>query len=263
VRTSIINSWQRLKRGALELLFPGACVSCDVELAPEDAPFSGVPLCRDCYEQIEVFSGPMCVRCGAPLPTVRSGDEEFPVRPQNRPGCFRCWGRKIWFDETVAIGNYDGVVRDILLRMKESEGDHLSLAMARLLWELRGDRLSALDVDVVAPIPLHWRRRLVHRTNSASLIAEVIAGHLHVPLANGLLRRRRHTRRQFDLSPNAKWENVRRAFAMRGGYHLNEAHVLVVDDILTTGATCSEAARALRDAGARRVSVAVVARAMG
>jgi predicted amidophosphoribosyltransferase len=72
----------------------------------------------------------------------------------------------------------------------------------------------------------------------------------------------RSTRKQFDLSPTARWENVRRAFAVRSGYHLKDAHVLLCDDILTTGATCSEAARALREAGASRVSVVVVARTL-
>jgi predicted amidophosphoribosyltransferase len=65
------------------------------------------------------------------------------------------------------------------------------------------------------------------------------------------------------LTPPQRWENVRRAFSVRGGYHLKEAHVLLVDDILTTGATCSEAARTLRKAGASRVTVVVAARAIG
>ena len=94
------------------------------------------------------------------------------------------------------------------------------------------------------------------------MLAEVLAGRLRLPLATGLLRRRRHTRRQFDLTPHQRWDNVRHAFSVRGGYHLNKARVLLVDDILTTGATCSEAARALREAGARKIIVAVAARAI-
>jgi len=84
-----------------------------------------------------------------------------------------------------------------------------------------------------------------------------------VPHAESLLRRTRSTLRQFDLTPPKRWENVRKAFAVRAGYHLRDAHVLLVDDILTTGATRSEAARVLQAAGATRVTVAVVARAFG
>ncbi len=146
--------------------------------------------------------------------------------------------------------------------MKRAEGDPLSLAVAELIWKLRGERLSTMRVDVVAPIPLHWRRRLAHRTNSAALIAEILAHRLNRPLAEGLLLRRRHTVPQFSLTPPQRWDNVRRAFSIRGGYHLNNAHVLLVDDILTTGATCCDAARALRTAGAARVTVVVAARAV-
>jgi predicted amidophosphoribosyltransferase len=168
----------------------------------------------------------------------------------------------LWFDETLAAGLYDGRLRELVLRMKQAQGDPLSLAVGELIWNQCGQRLAAAAPDVVAPIPLHWRRRLTHRTNSAALLAEVLAQHLRVPLAERLLRRRRHTRRQSDLTPPQRWENVRRAFAVSGGYHLNQAHVLLVDDILTTGATCSEAARALRAGGAMRVTVVIAARAV-
>jgi ComF family protein len=178
-------------------------------------------------------------------------------------GCFRCAGRKLWFESTVALGLYSGNLRDSILRMKRSEGDSLSLAIGRLTWQKCSERLKELNVDVVAPIPLHWRRRLAHRTNSAALLAEVLSNKLGVQLAERLLRRSRSTVRQFDLSPPERWKNVRGAFAVRAGYHLRAAHVLLVDDVLTTGATCSEAARALRRAGADRVTVAVIARAMG
>ena len=179
-----------------------------------------------------------------------------------KDGCFRCGGRKVWFDETVAAGLYSGLLRELVLRMKRSEGDGLSLAMGELLWQRHGDRLAALEADVVAPIPLHWRRRVVHRTNSAAVLAEVIARRLRLPLAERLLRRRRATVRQSELTPAQRWENVRRAFSVRAGYHLEKARVLVVDDILTTGATCSEAARTLRRAGAERVTAVVAARAI-
>jgi predicted amidophosphoribosyltransferase len=180
-----------------------------------------------------------------------------------RADCYRCRGPRLWFDETVALGAYEGSLREIILRMKSAEGDPLSLTMGRLFVQKRAGRLLEIGADVLAPIPSHWRRRLVHRTNSAAVLAEILAGQLRVPLAERLLRRSRYTVRQSDLSPTDRWSNMRRAFSVRGGYHLREAHVLLVDDVLTTGATCSEAAKELRKAGAKRVTVAVIARAMG
>ena len=203
------------------------------------------------------------MRCGAPIPAIDLGAGLVESALPKSQGCFRCAGRKMWFHETIALGHYSGKLREAILRMKQAEGDSLSLAMGRLAWQQRGERLAKLGVDVVAPIPLHWRRRLEHRTNSAAILAEVLAAPLGVPLAVGLLRRGRPTLRQFDLNPPERWKNVRGAFSVRAGYYLRKAHVLLVDDVLTTGATCSEAAKALRTAGAERVTVAVVARAMG
>lgn len=245
-------------RGAADLLFPPSCVSCRTELDGSETSIRNVLLCDTCLQEMEIFSGPMCVRCGAPIPGIASEASSL-----QKPTCYHCTKPKLWFDETVALGLYDGRLRDIVLRMKRAEGNSLSLAMGRLMLDKRGSRLAEIEADVVAPIPLHWRRRVVHRTNSAAVMAEVLAARLGVPLAERLVRRSRYTVRQFDLSPPERWGNVRRAFSVRAAYHLRKAHVLLVDDVLTTGATCSEAARALRRAGADRVTVAVVARAMG
>jgi len=256
-----------LQHGVADLVFPPRCVSCDTEL-DEDSTAGEASICADCLEQFTIFEEPMCELCGAPLPFAMPANESPSPRPSRkgkarRAGCYQCRGRKMWFDATIALGLYGGQLKDILLRMKQAEGDALSLAIGRLIWQQRGQRLAALGANVVAPIPLHWRRRIAHRTNSAGLLAEVLSSKLGVPRADGLLRRNRATARQFDLTPSKRWENVRNAFAVRAGYHLRDAHVLLVDDILTTGATCSEAARALRSAGAARVTVVVAARALG
>ncbi|MCI0332240.1 MAG: ComF family protein [Planctomycetes bacterium] len=245
-----------LPRATMELVFPAACVSCHAELNADEPGARAVPFCGSCYESLDLLHEPTCRRCGGPLPKLNAST-------QANEGCYRCRGRKMWFDETIAAGLYGGRLRELLLAMKSDKGDPMSLAMGHFLWQLRRERFEALKVDVVVPIPLHWRRRLAHRTNSAAVLAEVLAGRLGVPMASGLLRRRRDTPPQSQLTPPQRWKNVRQAFSMSAGYHLSKAHVLVVDDILTTGATCSEAARTLRMAGAERVTVAVVARAIG
>lgn len=260
--STVRTGWNRglataagLPAAAMELVFPGACVSCHEELVAGEARKTDLPLCDSCYESLDLLQEPLCRRCGSPLPNDVSATQD--------QACYRCRGRKIWFDETVAAGLYEGLLRELMLKMKTDKGDPLSLAMGRLVWKLRRERLQQLNVDVVVPIPLHWRRRFAHRTNSAAVLAEVLARHLDTPLADGLLHRRRATQPQSELTPPQRWENVRQAFCVGGAYHLMNAHVLLVDDILTTGATCSEAARTLRKAGAERVTVAVVARAIG
>ena len=262
-RLGVLRRANYLRHGLANLVFPPSCLSCDVELDSDD-PFVGdVLICEACWERSELVAGPECMRCGAPVPLAEPIEAEGAVRRARAAGCYRCRGRKMWFDQTVALGLYKGRLRELLLRMKRAEGDALSLAMGKLLWHVRGEKLTALGADVIAPIPLHWRRRVVHRTNSAAVLAEVLSSKLLVPLAEGLLRRKRYTVRQTELTPPKRWENVRQAFALGAGYHLRAAHVLLVDDILTTGATCSDAARSLRSAGASRVTVVVAARSLG
>jgi ComF family protein len=252
-----------LRRATIELVFPGSCVSCHAELDGDGSNAGALPFCETCFDTLDLLDEPTCRRCSAPLPQLSARSESQQADKSTNAGCFHCRERKLWFDETIAAGLYGGRLRELLLSMKQVNGDSVSLAMGELVWQVHGEKLAALDADVVAPVPSHWRRRIEHRTNSAAVMADVLARHLRLPLAERILRRRRHTQRQFELTPPQRWENVRRAFSVRGGYHLKEAHVLLVDDILTTGATCSEAARTLRKAGASRVTVVVAARAIG
>jgi ComF family protein len=244
-----------LRRGTLNLLYPPACVSCGEELIADETA-NRVPFCAACWESLELFDGPTCTRCCAPLPAAGS------LVTRRGGGCFRCAGRKLWFDRTIAAGHYAGQLRDLVLRMKHTQGQALSLAMGRLIVALCREQLEALQADMVVPVPMHWRRRLARGTNSAAVLAEALAPQIRAPLAARLLRRLRNTPPQSSLTPPQRWENVRRVFAVRRGYHLANAHVVLVDDILTTGATCSEAARCLRKAGVGRVTVVVVARAV-
>jgi ComF family protein len=262
-RIGVGDAVKKLAAGAMELVFPGTCVICRTELGNDERPVADVPFCSECFDELELFAGPMCEQCGAPVPAfgIQMSRDEV-SRPKKQSDCYRCRGRKLWFDATIAAGAYEGQFRELLLRMKQSDGDSLSLAVGRIIWHRRREQLESLQADVVAPIPLHWRRRLVHRTNSAAVLAEILASRLRVPLAERLLRRRRHTVPQSSLTPPQRWTNVRQAFSLGGGQHLKDAHVVLVDDILTTGATCSEAARVLRKAGAARVTVVVAARAI-
>jgi ComF family protein len=241
-----------LRDAVLDLAFPPACVGCHAEIVSRDPIGGNAMVCGECRHQLAAFVGATCHRCGAKTPDVTQSHAE----------CAMCRNVKLWFDEAVAFGEYDGLLGQWLLRMKRSRGDLISLAVGQMIWERLRERLREMRPDVVVPVPMHWRRRWMHGTNSAAVLAEVLADGLHVPLASGLLRRLRHTPPQFSLPPSQRRANVRKAFAIRPGYHLQQASVLLVDDILTTGATCSEAARALKRAGAARVMVAVAARTM-
>jgi ComF family protein len=149
-----------------------------------------------------------------------------------------------------------------VLRAKSPQHELLAATLAELLWQARSDALASFQPDVIVAVPMFWGRRLLRRANSPEIIARILAARLHAPCCP-LLARRRHTLPQGRLAAPARFENVRGAFSFRRNYDCSGARVLLVDDILTTGATCGEAAKVLRQHGASRVAVAVLARAEG
>ncbi len=231
------------------LIYPPACCWCGEPLERPDRRF-----CLSCQGAFVAEDRPdVCPRCGAAL---KSGL----LLPG---GCPRCKDRDLHFDFVFSLGVYEGELRRAVLRTKRPVGEMLLIGLTRLLMDVHESRLSAYRADVVVPMAMHWSRRMMRGVNGPEVSAEIVARELGVPMARRLLVRRRKTRRQFNLSPPQRFKNVRQAFRVPAGYHLDAARVVLVDDILTTGATCSEAARTLRAAGAAGVGAVVLARAEG
>ena len=244
--------WQRRLRRwsspALDLLFPPRCVGCGDDIEP---PADEVHLCPSCRGVLAGASGSVCERCGAPVAEVAAATGDCP----------HCRGSRFHFDHVTALGVYQGPLREAVLRMKHLSGESLALAAGRLL----GDRLLAATrtFDLAVPMPMHWTRRMWRSMNSAEVLAEAISSRLSLRLVGGALRFRRMIRQQSLLPPSRRRRNVRNAFGVAASYALADSRILLVDDILTTGATASAAAKILRNAGAAQVSVAVVGRGIG
>jgi len=163
----------------------------------------------------------------------------------------------------VALGTYANQLREVILALKRGGAEPIAKAMGGLYCERRGDQVRALCPNLVTPIPMHWRRRLVREGNSPDILAAQVAGFLHVPCRTHLLRMTRNTKPQKDLKPKERFRNMAGAFALATGYDIRGARILLVDDVMTTGATCDEAATTLKRAGAAAVFVAVLARGVG
>ena len=177
--------------------------------------------------------------------------------------CELCRGTPLRFDTAFSLGVYQDELRGVVLKMKGRLGDPLSEAMGRLLSLRAEERLASLALDAVLPIPMFWWRRLRRGTNSADILAERLARHLGLPVAKHVIYRARNTALQTTQRPRQRFRNLRGAFRLNAGYHLDGLRFVLVDDILTTGATCSEAAGLLKQAGASTVAVAVLARGVG
>lgn len=238
------NSITQNTKPLVDLLFPPSCAVC------HSSPSSESQLCLSCAAELTRLPESSCHRCGALISPHHAG----------RDRCDHCSDPPLKFSRLVCLGQYEGPLRDIILRMKRPSQTALSLAMGKLLTGNRRQNLEKMQPDLLIPIPMHWTRKLRRGVNSPELIAESIARHLSAPSERGVLKLRRNPQIQSSLSPTQRFVNMRGAFRCTAGYAIKGARVLLVDDVLTTGATCSEAAAELRRNGAKEVFVAVISR---
>jgi len=194
-----------------------------------------------------------CLRCGGATTTKLEGAK----------GCPKCRNHRFSYDVVVPLGTYGGELREAILRMKRVHAEGLSENMGRLYALYRATDLAKFQPELAVPVPMHWTRRMARGTNSATVLAKQLARTMLLPLNPHLLVRCRKTLPQADLPPGRRFENVRGAFRVKAGYDIEGKRVVLVDDVLTTGATCGEAAKVLKQAGAKKVLVAVLARAEG
>lgn len=220
-------------------LYPPHCRLCGDRGAP------GLDLCAACLAGLP-YLGPGCRQCASPL----AADGLY---------CGDCLRQSPAFDRVLAPLRYTEPV-DALIQALKFSG---SLAAGRLLGELLLRHLLPRQAplpQLLLPVPLHPQRLRQRGYNQAVELARPLSAALAIPMATALLRRSRATRVQSELPAAARRANVRQAFSL--GARRLPRHVAIVDDVMTTGHTVNEIARLLRRAGARRVEVWVVARAL-
>jgi ComF family protein len=157
---------------------------------------------------------------------------------------------------------YDDALRKAVLSAKWSFSSAGTASLADLLFHERRAELRDYDADLVIPIPQSWQVRLRRRFNPASVIAAVLSNGIGVPADEHVLRRRRNTRPQKRVSVQRRFDNQKDSFRIFDGHVVDGRRILLVDDVVTTGATCSEAARMLKQHGAKCCRVAVLARVL-
>jgi ComF family protein len=226
------------------------------------------PNCSFCHSHLETSAaGLICDACRLELTDQRAACERCgsTAKAQDGPAatCPHCARERLYFDATVRLGSYEGSRRTAVLRIKKPSERGLAITLCDLLFASNRQRLVALGAEAVVPVPMHWSRKMWRGANSPETISERLSRHLDLPMAAQLLARCRRTAPQASLSPNKRLANVRGAFRARKHVDLPGARLLLVDDIMTTGATLNEAAKVLRRAGASFIAVAVVARAEG
>ena len=237
-------------RMVLDALLPPRCLACGGAVETQGA------LCAACWQGISFLGAPHCARCGLPFPYEAGVGAE----------CAQCAAYPPPYGRARAVFAYDDHSRRLILAFKHADRLHGMPAFGQ--WLARSGAELLASADLIAPVPLHWTRLFRRRFNQSALLAQaaVAAWGERAPAgprcAPELVIRRRRSRSQGHLSRLQRAENVRGAFALKPGAEVAGKRVLLVDDVLTTGATIEACTRALKRAGAAEVDVLTLARAM-
>ena len=228
----------------LNALLPPRCLSCGVLVATPGS------LCASCWEGVDFLAPPHCGTCGLP----------FEYDPGPEVICGACLRKPPPYGRARAVLRYDDHSRGLILAFKH--GDRTDGAPAYGAWLARAGAELLAEADLILPVPLHWRRLIRRRYNQAGLLAQALGRTSGLPYRPDLLRRRRHTPPQGRLSPAERKRNLRGAFEVVRSRkaEIEGRRLLLVDDVMTTGATLAACARTLRRAGAAQVDALVLAR---
>lgn len=245
--TSQHQAQAALKRAGgvlLNALLPPQCLCCNAVVEPPGR------LCPDCWERVEFIAPPICACCGYPF--------EYDTGPEAL--CGACSREPPPYARARAVMRYDEDSRDLVLGFKHGDRTHGAPAYAE--WMARAGAELLADADLILPVPLHWTRLFRRRFNQSALLAGAISRIAGVPAVPDLLLRRRRTASQGQLSRAARRRNVRGAFAVnpRRAALVPGKRLLLVDDVLTSGATAAACSRTLLRAGAEAVDLLVLSR---
>ncbi len=232
-------------QSALRLLFPPQCIGCGAPVA------SDFGLCPDCWRETPFIAGLVCNRCGTPLPGAEGAEPAI---------CDDCMTIARPWQQGRAALLYRDMGRKLVLALKH--GDRLELARPMGQWLLRAARPMLVPDMLVVPVPLHWHRLFRRRYNQSALLSRQLAREAALDHCPDLLRRTRRTGTQDDRDRNGRFLNMAGAIAVHPGRRARLAGrpVLIVDDVMTSGATLAVAAEACHAAGAGQVSVLALAR---
>jgi ComF family protein len=240
----LVEACAAASRRLIDMVLPPLCVGCGEIIGMPGA------LCAACWPEYTFIAEPHCACCGTPFAADLGPDAL----------CVACLSRRPRFRRARAALAYDARSRRLVLPFKH--GDRTDLGRTCGAWMARAGAELLAEADLIAPVPLHWRRLLLRRYNQALLLARAAARGSPGRLAPDLLLRRRWTGSQAGLKAKERRGNVRRAFDIhpRWASAVRDKTVLLVDDVLTTGATIEACTEALQRGGAAHVDVLTLAR---
>jgi competence protein ComFC len=224
------------------IVFPLNCCICKKHLGNR----SREPLCPECLKSIEKNLPPFCAKCGVNLKETEIASGV----------CLACRKKNYHFKRAWSATLYKGAMEELVHLFKYRNKSQLARPLSRLMIDfMQHYNLALKGFDMLAAVPLHTCKLREREYNQAQLLAEHISLAFRIPLSAGNLRRLRPTRPQSSINRQSRFDNVADAFTLKNPQEFKDKRVLLIDDLLTTGATCSEVARVLNAAQASSVYV--------
>lgn len=243
----ISNGVKNFLNHFLNIIYPKTCLICHNSL--ENNAIDNL-LCLNCWLKIKRNKPPLCTICG----------RQIREKQIYKKVCQTCLRQNFSFDRAFSPCIYEGLIRQLIHKLKYQRKNYLSSFLARLLIEFICQHQIPLGLfDLVIPIPLHKIRLREREFNQVEPLASRVAEEFSLRFCSTNLWRKRHRVAQMELKGDKRWENIKSCFDLRNPAQVRGKNILLVDDVLTTGATCSEAASVLKSAGAISVFVLTLA----
>jgi len=239
-----MNMLRRFINGLLDIVYPKLCLACKNKLNIHGN------ICTLCLAKIRKNTPPFCHCCGRRL-------EKSNITKSICPGCIK---KNLYFDRAFSPCVYEGVIKELIHEFKYKGKEHLGLPLSKLMIEfIREYNLPVDYLDCIVPVPLHRVRLREREFNQAEVLAKFISQEFKKELLACAIQRHRHTQTQTDLDVDKRALNVKGSFSITRSDDIKGKNIMLVDDVLTTGATSSEAALTLKNAGANIVFVLTLA----
>lgn len=233
-----------LARGLRDLVYPNICVRCETLLTDSCEDF-----CPACVRLLTDDPHRTCPRCCSTIADFADISD----------GCILCREDRLHFDSVFRLGPYEGPLRDAILTMKHRAGENLAECLGQLWTRQQASRFLAIGADLVIPVPLHYWKRWRRGYNQSECLSAAVAIQLSVPHVPAALKRIRSTPSQVGLSAAQRRASLKGAFQADKPVQIAGRNILLIDDVMTTGSTASESAKALKKGGAATVHVAILA----
>ncbi len=243
-----VTAWLRSGVFALSnVIVPPVCLGCRAALADHHA------LCPACWRDVAFIRAPLCERMGIPLPFETGGPSISAAALADPPD----------YDRARASAHFAGTARKLVHDFKFADRQELRVLLGNWLAAAGGELLS--DAHLILPVPMSRRRLFWRKFNQSAILAHELGRRSNLPVDTTSLRRRRATKPQVGLTRAQRRDNMEGAFAVlkRHRLRIQGANILLIDDVITTGATVNACARALKRAGAARIDVLAVAMVAG